>query len=285
MGRPPWGTLPVRVNPSSLLRAQCGCAQCTWIIDASCELSGVSTVAPQEDGRERFAPPPSVSAAAHRPHLDRVQHESMQRFDFGTAGTVPSPSPVLSTTVSTLGPLPPLPPLPFSSSPQSVSPHNLKRSHAPLAMASGPSHVSPLPPFPTLSSFQPAHLPSTPPEVPEAGSITMAAAAAAAAPDFDPCEFLNTSLALFQSGGGSTSMPTSPALVFPPLPPIAPAAPPQFACIAESFPPEGTRIRGAGDKLETVPEDEYDESLWSAGEDPLGSSAATDVMSEASWAW
>ncbi|BGP01744.1 hypothetical protein RTBOTA2_005476 [Rhodotorula toruloides] len=32
-------------------------------------------------------------------------------------------------------------------------------------------------------------------------------------------------------------------------------------------------------------EDELSEALWSAGEDPLGNCAATDVMSEASWAW
>lgn len=32
-------------------------------------------------------------------------------------------------------------------------------------------------------------------------------------------------------------------------------------------------------------EGDDDEALWSAGEDPLWNCAATDVMSEASWAW
>ncbi|TKA52577.1 hypothetical protein B0A53_04587 [Rhodotorula sp. CCFEE 5036] len=105
----------------------------------------------------------------------------------------------------------------------------------------------------------------------------------AAPPEFDPGEFLNTSLALFQSGGGAgsvnSSQPPSPTLVFPSLPPIAPPPSQQFAFVAEPFAPL------ALGKLDTVLEDDYDESLWSAGEDPLGSSAATDVTSEASWAW
>ena len=78
----------------------------------------------------------------------------------------------------------------------------------------------------------------------------------------------------------SSSQPTSPTLVFPSLPPIAPPPSHQFTFVAEPF-----SAPSALGKLETVPEDDYDESLWSAGEDPLGSCAATDVTSEASWAW
>lgn len=77
----------------------------------------------------------------------------------------------------------------------------------------------------------------------------------------------------------NSSQPPSPTLVFPSLPPIAPPPSQQFAFVAEPFAPL------ALGKLDTVLEDDYDESLWSAGEDPLGSSAVTDVTSEASWAW
>ncbi|GAA5867546.1 hypothetical protein JCM3774_003873 [Rhodotorula dairenensis] len=245
---------------------------------------GYLAVAPQGTGRGRLAAPPPqppyLSAPARRSHLDRAQLQSIQRSDVGRTSTTSSPLPSLPTTVS-LGPLPPLPPLPSSSSAssQSVSPPDLGMFCSPLGSDS--SRVPLVPPLPALSSFSPAHLPSTPPEISVPGSL-LTVTTATTVSDFDPCEFLNTSLALFQSGGGSASQPTSPSLVFPPLPPIAPAAPSQFACVAEQFTDE---IRRADDKLETVPEDEYDESLWSAGEDPLGSSAATDVMSEASWAW
>jgi hypothetical protein len=234
-------------------------------------------VAPQDV----VAAPPSkagttTSAAAKGSQLDRFPPRPLpSSFNLATSALLSYPS--TTTTTIPLSALPPLPPL--ESSPSTCS-------------ASEPTLL--LPPLPPTPSFLPphAHSPSTPPELllQQATSVSVSSpqfaptpSETAAPPEFDPGEFLNTSLALFQSGGGAgsvnSSQPPSPTLVFPSLPPIAPPPSQQFAFVAEPFAPL------ALGKLDTVLEDDYDESLWSAGEDPLGSSAATDVTSEASWAW
>ncbi|BGP41799.1 hypothetical protein JCM10450v2_005865 [Rhodotorula kratochvilovae] len=58
---------------------------------------------------------------------------------------------------------------------------------------------------------------------------------------------------------------------------------PSFALSLASVPEYVADIPVAGIKTEEG--DFEDEALWSAGEDPLWNCAATDVMSEASWAW
>lgn len=217
----------------------------------------------------------TTSAAAKGSQLDRVppRPDVPSLLNPATNSFLSYLPTMTTTTTIPLSALPPLPPLKSSSESTLV-----------------------LPPLPPIPSFHHPHhhLPSTPPELPPQQATNSSPQSiptpseTAAPPDFDPGEFLNASLALFQSGaggsggsGGATgSQPTSPTLVFPSLPPIAPPPSHQFAFVAEPF-----SAPSALGKLETVPEDDYDESLWSAGEDPLGSCAATDVTSEASWAW
>ncbi|KWU43528.1 hypothetical protein RHOSPDRAFT_34986 [Rhodotorula sp. JG-1b] len=214
----------------------------------------------------------TTSAAAKGSQLDRVppRPDIPSLLNSATNSFLSYLPTTKTTTTIPLSALPPLPPLKSSSESTLVLP--------------------PLPPIPSLHHPH-HHLPSTPPELlprqatSSSPQLIPTPSETAAPPDFDPGEFLNASLALFQSGGGaggvpSSSQPTSPTLVFPSLPPIAPPPSHQFTFVAEPF-----SAPSALGKLETVPEDDYDESLWSAGEDPLGSCAATDVTSEASWAW
>lgn len=222
----------------------------------------------------------TTTTAAKGSQLDRVPPRPLPAA-FKPATNSYLPYTPTTTTTFPLSALPPLPPLESSSSSASSA------SETTLVLP-------PLPPIPSLQHPH-HHLTSTPPELllqPVIGDSVSSAqftptpSDAAAPLDFDPGEFLNASLALFQSAGGGSgggvisSRPTSPTLAFPSLPPIAPPPSQQFAFVAEPF-----AAPSAFGKLDTVPEDEYDESLWSAGEDPLGSCAATDVTSEASWAW
>ncbi|GAA5977182.1 hypothetical protein JCM10908_004887 [Rhodotorula pacifica] len=254
---------------------------------------GYLAVAPQDPAPLRTAPQqlPAANSGAKGSHLDHSPF-----VDAGSASSTPSLQLSGTPAIVQLSALPPLPPLPVPS--LSASPDLVSFDISPSSSASctPPLYSSPssaggpllLPPLPPTLSFGPLHLPSTPPEPPlsSKGSVSppqppQFPLPIASPAEFDPTEFLNASLALFQPG--CASHPPSPTLVFPLLPPIAPPPPQQFAFIAEQF--ATTRTTMATAKLETVQEDEYDESLWSAGEDVLGSSAATDVMSEASWAW
>lgn len=214
----------------------------------------------------------SVHARAKQPHLDHPP-SSAGLQESGSSGDARAHANYGQTAVPSSLPLGSLPPLPL----------------APVHYVGGAFDFLPsariepalaLPPLAPQPSFDAAFsMPSTPPER-TAGAPSMLATPSL--PTFDACEFLDASLALFQSA----SQPPSPILLLPSLPNLdahsqqqaPPPPPPQFSFDLKDF----TSVQR---KLETVPEDDYDESLFSSGESAIGSSSATDVMSEAGWAW
>ncbi|POY74459.1 hypothetical protein BMF94_2457 [Rhodotorula taiwanensis] len=214
----------------------------------------------------------SVHARAKQPHLDHPP-SSAGLQESGSSGDARAHANYGQTAVPSSLPLGSLPPLPL----------------APVHYVGGAFDFLPsariepalaLPPLAPQPSFDAAFsMPSTPPEC-TAGAPSMLATPSL--PTFDACEFLDASLALFQSA----SQPPSPILLLPSLPNLdahsqqqaPPPPPPQFSFDLKDF----TSVQR---KLETVPEDDYDESLFSSGESAIGSSSATDVMSEAGWAW
>ncbi|BGP56744.1 hypothetical protein JCM8202v2_004374 [Rhodotorula sphaerocarpa] len=221
-------------------------------------------------GQQKLPIPTAALASQHfRPSAARIH----------VSGSVPALSP---------GSLPPLP----SSSSSSLS----SRSSS----ASRPS-TDPLPPpsphlqFPSLAPLR-ADL-QTEAEAPSDAPVPSPSEADLILSEFTSLDWLTTdTLSDRDCAGASSSDATGPTLALPPLPAAAsmeplPLAPFTSSDLAELKASTNLSMvespwRGAANrKLDTVPEDEYDESLWSAGEDPLGSSAATDVMSEASWAW
>lgn len=178
--------------------------------------------------------------------------------------------PIAQLPLGALPPLPPLPPRPQATYARSPSLHDL----APSPAASTPLRYGPSP-----FALSPLATTSTPPD---ASSHSLASP-----PDL---AFLEEAL---QKDRASSFDDTTLALPLvdsrPPSPKLSLADP------APSY--QSSYVPGFTLSLATVPEyvediqvkdedeGDDDEALWSAGEDPLWNCAATDVMSEASWAW
>ncbi|GAA5822859.1 hypothetical protein JCM3770_003201 [Rhodotorula araucariae] len=171
-----------------------------------------------------------------------------------------------------LGALPPLPPLPRT------------RTASSLSTVSFVASSSPSPPL--AAAFAPSPLggtTSTPPASVDVQIFEDAVQKDRAA------SFDDTTLALPLA---AESRPTSPRLDPSPLVPPAHAHHhhsamsfvPSFALSLASV-PESVPDIPVVVAVKSEEGDFDDEALWSAGEDPLWNCAATDVMSEASWAW
>ncbi|BGP33768.1 hypothetical protein JCM10296v2_005572 [Rhodotorula toruloides] len=206
----------------------------------------------------------------------------------------PRPAPVQSSSFSSstsashrittlpLGSLPPLPPLPpplpktsaatplRSSSSASPAPQSSSSASA-SSSRSSLTGFSAIPPI--------SYTTSTPPDYSSSSSR-----------DYSPPLLFEEAC---QSGFDDTTLalplvesrPASPKLASAILP-LGAGQPFGFSLalstVLEDLSPSSHMAEFVNVKRE---EDELSEALWSAGEDPLGNCAATDVMSEASWAW
>lgn len=196
------------------------------------------------------------------------------------AQPLPKPQPRQPSSASQLaslplGALPPLPPLPRRTSSTSSSSLSATPSLSATSSLSSSPGLTPAPPTPPSSSelftFEDA--------------LNSSTKDAFAASTFD-----DTTLALPLVD----SRPSSPRLAAPhALPPLAPSLSsgtsfvPTFSLSLASvseYAAGGVGI-AVKDEVNDGEGEGDDEALWSAGEDPLWNCGATDVMSEASWAW
>ncbi|GAA5935544.1 hypothetical protein JCM3775_003345 [Rhodotorula graminis] len=185
------------------------------------------------------------------------------------------PPPSASLACLPLGALPPLPPLPRRTSSTSSSLSTTPSLSATSSLSSSPG-LTPSPPTPPPSEL-----------------FTFEDALNSSVKDaFGASTFDDTTLALPLVD----SRPSSPrlgaaaaaasSLAAPALPPLplhsGTTFVPTFSLSLASVP---EYVAGGVSSAKDEVVDEDDEALWSAGEDPLWNCGATDVMSEASWAW
>ena len=175
-----------------------------------------------------------------------------------------------------LGALPPLPPLPRRTSSTSSSLSATPSLSATSSLSSSPG-LTPSPPTPPpsdLFTFEDA--------------LNSSTKDAFAASTFDDTTL---ALPLVDSRPSSPRLAASSLLAVPQtLPPLplslnsGTSFVPTFSLSLASV-PEYTAGGVGKDEVHDGEGEGDDEALWSAGEDPLWNCGATDVMSEASWAW
>ncbi|TNY18428.1 hypothetical protein DMC30DRAFT_54588 [Rhodotorula diobovata] len=186
-----------------------------------------------------------------------------------------------------LGALPPLPPLPRTSTNSTSSSSSSSSSSSAAASSLSPG-LAPSLTTPATSTGSPNDLFLFDEALLGCTDIPVQAKSGAFAPSFEDAT-LAPVLPLTDSRPSSPRLSSSAPLQPHPYPSSQQQQQqsntsfvPSFSLSLPSVPEDAPAARI---KREPSDEDADDEALWSAGEDPLWNCAATDVTSEASWAW